>query len=158
MDFSQQFVSHQMAAADLFLGMVNMTPSLLLLMFSWDNEIPTSSVFTFWQAKISPLWQYLANRAAGGLSLCLRLYLKSWTEGAMQTAKSYLYRNPSRDDSLGLFSLKIGRDLARALLMFDVDSFAARLSKQRRQQQSLCRWSFLSFLLFFFFNSFNEGN
>jgi hypothetical protein len=37
--------------------------------------------------------------------------------------------------------LKIGWDFARALLMYDVDGFAARLSKQRRQQQS-----------------FNEGN
>ncbi len=72
-----------------YLAMVNMTPSLLLLMFSWDNDIPTSSVFTFWQAKTSPLWQYLANRAAGGSSLCLPLHLKSWTEAAARTAKSY---------------------------------------------------------------------
>ncbi len=62
-------------------------------------------------------YMYLKKRTAGRSSLHLRRHLKSWTEVAVRTAKSSLYRNQSRDDSLGLFGLKISWDLARAILM-----------------------------------------
>jgi hypothetical protein len=54
MVFSQKSIYRGMAAADLSLATVQMTPSQLVLMLSWDKEMPASSDFTLRWVKI---WQ-----------------------------------------------------------------------------------------------------
>jgi hypothetical protein len=70
---------------------------------------------SFSKAEISPLGQYQVIRAGSGQSLCLRQLLKSWTEAAVWTLESSLFRNQSWDDNPDLFGVKIARDLARAI-------------------------------------------
>jgi hypothetical protein len=69
------------ASANSSLMLVWTTPSQVVLKLSGDNKMPASSDFTPRQ-RISPLGWYLANRANGGLSLCLCCRFKSWTYAA----------------------------------------------------------------------------
>jgi hypothetical protein len=89
----------------------------MVLKLSLDNKMPASSDFTPRQ-RMSLLGLYLANRANGGLSLCLCCRFKSWTYAASVMLWGIVsVQNQSWDNNLGHFDLKIGIDLARAFLM-----------------------------------------
>jgi hypothetical protein len=53
--------------ADLFLLMVQTTPSRLFLRLPWDNERSASSDFVSQETGKTPLWRNLTNRMAGKL-------------------------------------------------------------------------------------------
>jgi hypothetical protein len=55
----------------------------------------------------------------GGWRIIIKpsLSFEAWNEVVVRTAESFLYGNQSRDNSLALFGLEIGWDLARAFLM-----------------------------------------
>jgi hypothetical protein len=86
------------------------------LKLSWDSERPASSNLALGKRK-SPLRKYLAKRTGGGSYLSLRRNLNRQAEAALWTEASSLHRIQSWDNNLGLFSLKIAVELARAFLM-----------------------------------------
>jgi hypothetical protein len=104
-----------MAAAALFLLVVQMTPSRLILKLPCDSERSTSSDFTLQKRKLSTLailskfgvWQFVLTPSPPLKSPGLR-----W-----QCRLSHHHRNTSWDDNPDLFGLKIGWGIARAFGM-----------------------------------------
>jgi hypothetical protein len=112
-----------------------MTPYMLILKLSQDNENPARSDFTLSIEK-SPLGQHPANREGEESSGYFSPPGIPEQRQYCGLGESSQYRNRSRDEIPDLSGLKVTRDLVRAF--FDIghiDDFSARLFEGRQRHR-----------------------